>query len=137
MLCSNMCRDADYALRPLLRWCLYRMPMVSAYDIPILSRIYLSLGCKHLCYVVMRHSLQPKAMAITDVLDYFDANSTNIHNADNWRIGHSVCDARDDKHNGIEKTPLRLLDCFVYNNKRILKLQLGYPFALLHSWFHH
>lgn len=111
--------------------------MVSTSHIPILSLIYLSLGRKHLCYVDMCHSLQLEAMAIADVLDYFNVDSTNIYNAYNWSIGHRVCNAWDDKHNGIGKTPLRLLDCFVHNDKRILQLQLGYPLALLRSWFHH
>lgn len=137
MLCSSVCRDADYALGSLCYWCLQWVPMVSAFYISILPRIYLSLGRKHLCYVVLCHSLQLEAMAITCVLDYFDADTTDIHNADYWSIGHCVCNARDDKHNGIEKTPLRFLDCFVYNNKRILQLQLGYPFDLFCSWFHH
>ncbi len=75
-------------------------------------------------------------MAIVDVFGYFDVNPTDIYNADNWSIGHRVCDAWDDKHNGIAKTPLCFLDCFVYNNKRILQLQLGYPFAMFHSWFY-
>lgn len=75
-------------------------------------------------------------MAIADVLDYFNADSTNICNADNWSIGHRVCNAWDDKHDGIEKTPLRLLDCFVHNNKRILQLQLDSALVLFHSWFH-
>ena len=112
------------------------MPMVATSYIPILSRIYLSLGRKHLCYVVLRYSLQLKAMAIVGVLGYFDADSTNVYNADNWRIGHRVCDAWNDKHDGAEKTPLCFLDCFVYNNKRILQLQLVYPFVLLRSWFY-
>ena len=136
MLCCGVCGGFIVLCKSLCYWCLYRMPMVAASYIPILSRICLSFGCQHLCYVGMCHSLQLEAMAITGVLDYFNANSTNIHNADNRSIGHCVCDAWDDKHNGIEKTPLRLLDCFVHYNKRILQLQLGYPFALLHSWFH-
>ena len=136
MLCCGVCSDYVYLCKSLCYWCLYRMPMVAASYISILSRIYLSPWRKHLYYVVMCHSLQFEAMAIAGVLNNFNADPTDIYNADNWSIGHCVCDARYDKHNGIEKTPLRLLDCFVHNNKRILQLQLGYPFALFHSWFH-
>ena len=137
MLCSSVCSGYVHLRKSLCYWCLQWMPMVSASYIPILSRIRIPPWGKHLCYLALCHSLQLKAMAIADVLNYFNADTTNVYNADNWGIGHRVCDVGYDKHNGIEKTPLRLLDCFVHNNKRILQLQLDYPFALLRSWFHH
>ena len=62
------------------------------------------VGRLGLAYIAMHMRGNPLTMqsltdyrdVTADVLDYFNANTTNVYNADNWSIRHCVCDAWDD-----------------------------------------